>query len=70
MRRPRFALELFILAFGLLPFGVASAVYWLTTGKVPHWLVYALIAIITGCVIAGIEKRIESRRGKDPKTQE
>jgi len=70
MRKPHLASELFLLVFGLLPFGIASAVYWLTTGKIPHWLIYALIAVLTGCVVAGIEERIESRRDKDPKTQE
>lgn len=60
MRKTNLALELFLLVGGALPFGVVSAVYWLTTGKVPHWLIYALIAVITGCVIAGIEERFES----------
>lgn len=60
MRKPNLALELFLLIFVLLPLCIAVAVYWRTTGMVPHWLVYALIALITGCVIVWIEERIES----------
>lgn len=60
MRKPNLASELLLFVVVLLPLGIASAVYWITTGKVPQLLVYALIALITGCVIAGIEERIES----------
>ena len=62
MKKSNLALELFLLVFGILPFGVLSAFYWFTTGKVPHVLIYALVAVFTGCVIAGIEERFESSR--------
>jgi predicted membrane chloride channel (bestrophin family) len=65
MKTNNLALELVLLVCGVLPLGIASTVYWFTTGKVPHWLIYALIAVITGCVIAGIEELFESRHGND-----
>jgi len=64
MSRPKMAVELVLLFFGLLPLGVASTVFWFTTSKVPHWLIYALIAVFTGCVIAGIEERFEKSKEK------
>jgi fatty acid desaturase len=62
MRKTNLALELFLLVFGVLPFGIASAFYWFMSGKVPHVLIYGLVAVLTGCVIAGIEERFESGR--------
>lgn len=62
MRKTRLALELFLLVFGMLPFGALSAFYWFTTGKVPHVLIYGILAVFTACVIAGIEERVESNR--------
>ncbi|MGA3371021.1 MAG: hypothetical protein ABSC48_04590 [Terracidiphilus sp.] len=58
MRKTNLALELFLLAFGLLPFSVLSAFFWFTTGKVPHVLVYGMLAVFVACIIAGIEERL------------
>ena len=70
MRKTNLASELFLLACGMLPFGILSAFFWVTTGKVPHMLLYALLAIIVGCVIAGIEERFESSRDRKLKEKE
>ncbi len=69
MRRPRLALELFLLIVGLLPFGALSAFFWFTTGKVPRVLAYGILAIFTACIIAGIEERFESRRDNAEETK-
>jgi len=46
----------------MLPLCVLSAFYWFTTSKVPHVLVYGMLAVFVGCVIAGIEERFENSR--------
>jgi len=62
MRKINFALELFLLVCGILPLGVLSAYYLFTTGKVPSALIFGLLAVLAGCVIAGIQERFESDR--------
>jgi hypothetical protein len=62
MRKTNLALELFLLVCGMLPLGVVSAFYWFITGKVPHALLYGLLFVFTGCVIAGIEERFKDGR--------
>ena len=62
MRKTNLAMEIVLLAFGILPLGLISAIYWLITGKVPNALLYGMVIVFTACVIAGIEERIEKRR--------
>ena len=64
MRKPHLALELFLMVCGMLPLSVVGAFYWFTSGKVPHVLVYGILAVFVGCVIAGIEERFENSRDK------
>jgi hypothetical protein len=62
MKKTNLAVELFLLACGLLPLGIVGAFDWLTKGKVPNVLGYGILAIFAAFVIAGIEERVENSR--------
>lgn len=62
MRRTNLALEFIVLACGLVLLGIVSAFFWFITGKIPHALLYAMLFVCLGCVIAGIEERFKDWR--------
>jgi hypothetical protein len=64
MRKPNFALELFLLICLIGPLAIISPIYWFTTGKIPPVLFHWMFTILVGCVIAGIEERFRSNRKK------